>query len=115
MTSRLSIASVCALILIGFSPSVARASHCQNPAAAGISSTEYFEGRSSDQYYCERHGFLGPVGWWWNLIRYDFLGDNTVALWLFGWEIFLLGVGLVLSAVIWTVSTFTAGLQSSRK
>lgn len=33
-------------------------------------------------------GFLGPVGWWWNVIYVRLLGRSTVGMVLVGWELF---------------------------
>lgn len=32
-----------------------------------------------------RHGFLGPVGWWWNTVYIDWFGRSTTMMVLFGW------------------------------
>lgn len=42
-------------------------------------------------------GFLGPVGWWWNLIYVSLFGRNVLLMFLFGWELFLMPIIFVLS------------------
>ena len=42
-------------------------------------------------------GFLGPIGWLWNNIYYRVFQGNNVMMAIFGWELFLSPVILVLS------------------
>ena len=44
-------------------------------------------------------GFLGPIGWLWNNIYYRVFQGNNVMMAVFGWELFLSPVILVLSAM----------------
>ena len=34
-------------------------------------------------------GFLGPIGWWWNILHVSLFGRNALLMFLFGWELFL--------------------------
>lgn len=34
-------------------------------------------------------GFLGPIGWWWNIIYVSMFSRNAVLMFLLGWELFL--------------------------
>ena len=43
-------------------------------------------------------GFLGPVGWTWNQIYYRVFQGNNVMMAIFGWELFLAPIILVLAA-----------------
>ena len=43
--------------------------------------------------------FLGPIGWLWNNIYYRVFQGNTVMMVIFGWELFLAPVILVLSGI----------------
>lgn len=45
------------------------------------------------------HPFLGPVGWWWNVIYVSMFGRSTVLMVLFGWELFLLPFPFVLAVL----------------
>lgn len=54
------------------------------------------------------HNFLGPVGWWWNTIYVDWFGRNTFMMFLFGWELFLLPIGLGLGVL----NMFVQGIAS---
>ena len=42
-------------------------------------------------------GFLGPIGWWWNTIYVSLFSRNAFLMFLFGWELFLGPLILVLS------------------
>lgn len=44
-------------------------------------------------------GFLGPIGWWWNLIYVSLFSRSIVLMFLFGWELFLAPILFALSVM----------------
>ncbi len=43
------------------------------------------------------HGFLGPVGWWWNTVYVSMFNRSTWLMVLFGWEVLLLPVPFLIA------------------
>jgi len=41
--------------------------------------------------------FLGPVGWWWNTIYVSWFQRNVLLMVLFGWELFLTPIAVIVS------------------
>jgi len=54
--------------------------------------------------------FLGPIGWLWNNVYYRVFSGNDVLMLLFGWELLLSPVILVLS-IGWVMHGARAGLH----
>ena len=42
---------------------------------------------------------LGPVSWWWDVIYNKLFDGNTLLMFLFGWEIFLIPAPIILMAI----------------
>jgi hypothetical protein len=42
---------------------------------------------------------LGPISWWWDAIWISLFGRNYILMFLFGWEIFLAPLGLILPII----------------
>jgi hypothetical protein len=40
---------------------------------------------------------LGPISWWWEKIYVDLFNRNGLLFFIFGWEIFLIPIGMLLS------------------
>ena len=55
---------------------------------------------------------LGPISWWWDVIWISLFGRNYILMFLFGWEIFLAPLGLIVP-LIFLVFTGTAGTLKS--
>lgn len=83
---------------LAFPMAPAAANHCSTP------SYEALQGFREDEHYCEKHGFLGPIGWWWNTVRYDFFDGNMALMVFFGWEIFLAPLFFISAAFLTGVS-----------
>lgn len=47
---------------------------------------------------------LGPISWWWDLIYNKLFGGNTLLMFLFGWELFLLPFPFIFAAISIPVS-----------
>lgn len=60
-----------------------------------------------------RHGFLGPVGAWWNIVRFDILNGSWFLFFLFGWELLLLPVVPTVAIAGTILSAFAEGLGRS--
>ena len=43
---------------------------------------------------------LGPVSWWWDVIYNKLFGGNTLLMFLFGWEIFLIPFPFIFMAIL---------------
>ena len=43
---------------------------------------------------------LGPVSWWWDVIYNKLFGGNTLLMFLFGWEIFLMPIPLIFMVIL---------------
>lgn len=98
---------VMALTVVLLEPTVASAAHCER----GYPYIDLHKIRT-DEWYCMRHGFLGPFGWWWNTIRFDILGDNTTAMVLLGWELFFLPMGAVMGVLFFLALSIYEGAKS---
>lgn len=85
----------------------ALAKHCEPPLEPGDNYAEIVQGASEDEFYCDKHAFLGPVGWWWNTVYYDFMSANIALMIFFGWELFLVPIGLSLAGIVIIASAWT--------
>ena len=43
---------------------------------------------------------LNIIGNWWNWVFYDLMGGSVFMMFLFGWEIFMIPIGIAIMAVI---------------
>jgi len=59
-----------------------------------------------------RENWAGPIGWWWNQIYHGLLGSNTLLMWLFGWELFIGPIALVLA---WTFALLSMPFRAARR
>lgn len=77
--------------------------------AAGDESVEFPFVAADDP----RHNFLGPVGWWWNTVYRDWMGGSGFMMFMFGWEIFLIPIVLVIGLGNAVVAGISSGLASA--
>jgi hypothetical protein len=47
---------------------------------------------------------LDLIGTWWNWVFLDLMGGNVILMFLFGWEIFMIPIGIAIMAVLFLVS-----------
>lgn len=57
---------------------------------------------------------LNIIGNWWNWVFYDLMGGSVFMMFLFGWEIFMLPIGIAIMAVI-GVFSIVVSLFSSKQ
>jgi len=65
-------------------------------------STDHRHGGARDPYPFKAEDdpakpFLGPVGWWWNTIYVSWFQRNVLLMVLFGWELFLTPIAVIVS------------------
>jgi hypothetical protein len=93
------------VLLLGLSPTPALAGHCPS----GQVDRRAF---ASDAYYCERHGFVGPIGWWWNTVWYDFTDKSVAGMAFWGIEVFFAGIFFTGWAVVMLCVVVVTGVRS---
>ena len=47
---------------------------------------------------------LDIIATWWNWVFYDLMGGSIVLMFFFGWEIFMIPIGIAIMAVLFLVS-----------
>ena len=47
---------------------------------------------------------LGPISWWWDVIYNELFGGNTLLMFLFGWELFLVPFSIIFVLIIFPIS-----------
>lgn len=57
---------------------------------------------------------LNIIGNWWNWVFYDLMGGSVFMMFLFGWEIFMIPIGIAIMTVV-GVFSIVVSLFSSKQ
>jgi hypothetical protein len=57
---------------------------------------------------------LNLIGNWWNWVFYDLMGGSVFMMFLFGWEIFMIPIGIAIMAVIGVFSIIVSLFSSKQ-
>ena len=57
---------------------------------------------------------LNLIGNWWDWIFYDLMGGSVFMMFLFGWEIFMIPIGITIMAVIGVFSIIVSSFSSKQ-
>ena len=81
---------------------------------------EYFQANGAEKFPFPQSSdppkaFLGPVGWWWNVIYVSLFSRNILLMWLFGWELFLIPVLFSLTIVLTVLTSIVTSPFASKR
>jgi hypothetical protein len=57
---------------------------------------------------------LNLIGNWWDWVFYDLMGGSVFMMFLFGWEIFMIPIGIAIMAVIGVFSIIVSLFSSKQ-
>jgi hypothetical protein len=57
---------------------------------------------------------LNLIGNWWDWVFYDLMGGSVFMMFLFGWEIFMIPIGIAIMAVVGVFSIIVSLFSSKQ-